>query len=85
MPDPVIFEITRSGSNTGTVGGVAPQAPRDGSASATEQHARQSATVRIFMLKAVVLYRVTLSITHLGSVKCFPEICYFSILLAWAE
>ena len=28
---------------------------------------------------------VTLSIAHLGSVKCFPESCYFSILLAWAE
>ena len=31
------------------------------------------------------LYRVTLSIAHLGSVKCINESCYFSLLLAWAE
>ena len=30
-------------------------------------------------------YRVTLSIAHLGSVKCFPESCYFVIVLACAE
>ena len=30
------------------------------------------------------MYKVTLSIAHLGSVKCFPESCYFSIILPWA-
>ena len=29
-------------------------------------------------------YTVTMSIVHLGSVKCFPGSYYFSILLAWA-
>ena len=30
-------------------------------------------------------YRVILSIAQIGSVKCFPEVCYFCILLAWAK